>query len=189
MGGYGGNVQLLFKGLDTQGTGRLLRRDFDYLQSISPALRHQQYDSVAVRNLRGRVQEVFGGTAGDMRYGTEAFLQELGLVGEDATSSTIAVRTLAFGLIDLGLPGDEALDCAVAAARDCGGNEASAESLSALLTKQRGPSPPRSVSSSTPALEIKHRTAFRRADWVFTPSITDSVNVERPPSMRIYFST
>merc|ERR1712157_387140 len=98
------------------------------------------------------------------------------------------VRTLVEHLRDIGIPGDEALDCAVAAARDCGGSEVSAESITALLTRQRGPSPHRSVTSSTSTFEPRHRTAFRRADWVFTPSTADG-NVERPPSTRTYFST
>eukprot|EP00931_Biecheleriopsis_adriatica_P069260 TRINITY_DN4311_c0_g1_i1.p1 TRINITY_DN4311_c0_g1~~TRINITY_DN4311_c0_g1_i1.p1 ORF type:complete len:870 (-),score=149.67 TRINITY_DN4311_c0_g1_i1:99-2708(-) len=101
--GFQGNPQIIFRGLDHQGQGRLSRHDFDYLQKVSSTSSQLQNFTPETRALRKWVAEEFGEPA--------EFLKRLNLVanitgGWAQALEPLDVREFARRLAALGFPGD-----------------------------------------------------------------------------------
>mmetsp|Transcript_47642 Transcript_47642/g.101943 ORF Transcript_47642/g.101943 Transcript_47642/m.101943 type:complete len:701 (+) Transcript_47642:57-2159(+) len=183
--GFEGNAQILFRGLDTSGLGRVWQTEFDYLQKVTQiAQRTLHYSSNVVNELISWVQREQGGAA--------ELLAKIGLGG---AVREISVGDLAARLAALGFEGD-ARGAAVRAARNEGGSssgtQVSLESLEGLLSGVRSSLAPKHGKMGTtpkrPVQRAQPGGGMAKQVWKDGVDNISDMNQIMPKGVRAYFS-
>ncbi|CAE7213110.1 unnamed protein product, partial [Symbiodinium pilosum] len=197
--GFGGNAEMLFKGLDATGLGWIWRDDFDYIPKVSRVARQRLHGSEGpLATLVCFAQREMGGA--------EELIAKLGLGG---ARSEVTVCDLAARLTALGFDGDAQRAAVHAAKCDSGsGTSVSAEKLYKILHVQKREKPciadrgEAALSpnvyirrrSSTPGAKAKAATKKKPATPASAPppwnnSVQDlNVSNKLHPNLRFYFS-
>lgn len=171
--GFQGDVRLLYRGLDSQGLGRLRWDDFEYLRCVSRTLQKHLADSTGLlRDFISWVRRDLGGP--------EVLLVK---VGCSSAVRDISVSDLAARLTALGYPGD-ALQASVRMARYEGGVTISADSLFAQASGYVRRGPP----MSTPKPAMKPKAQEPKQAWNDSVFDHSRVNQSMPTSSKMYFS-
>eukprot|EP00419_Tripos_fusus_P005483 CAMPEP_0172691172 /NCGR_PEP_ID=MMETSP1074-20121228/24373_1 /TAXON_ID=2916 /ORGANISM="Ceratium fusus, Strain PA161109" /LENGTH=1008 /DNA_ID=CAMNT_0013511201 /DNA_START=122 /DNA_END=3144 /DNA_ORIENTATION=+ len=202
--GFQGNVQMLFRGLDSSGLGKLRRADLWALEAHCPKTSWlEARDGPALQELRSFARRTFGGA--------RALLANLGLAqtgnSSNGSAGLLEVGELAARLVVMGYPQHAAAGCAAAVANSCGypgGAHVAAESFRVLLTAGR--------SNAESLTEIPHATAGatavnvvtpeqrsaairssatspRRTEWSQSWGASSTTNMRKSPHTRTYFSS
>jgi len=203
--GFRGNVQMLFRGLDSSGLGYLRRADLWALEAHCPKSSWlDARDSPALQELRSFARCTFGGARG--------LLANLGMAqtegGSNESSGLLEVGELAARLVVMGYPQHAAAGCAAAVANSCGypgGTQVSAESFKVLLAAGRSSTEflieiPHTAPTGAGVVDamapVQHSAAVRssatsprRAEWSHSWGNSSTTNVRKSRHTRTYFST
>lgn len=180
MIGFDGDAQLLYKGLDTSGVGKLVRKNMDYLQVLVHSSSRTKYTAPPVRALSKWTLSKFGSP--------KELLAKLHLKQGDTTQS-LSPYDLAQQLVVLGFRGDARRFASFAADLGDSGRIDGAL-LYALLADVGGvqASKSRDWPKLTQSPVKKGPTPMARLDWQDNVEDFSKYNCERVHGHRSYFS-
>jgi len=181
--GFDGNAQLLFKGLDSSGLGKLKRHELLYLQVLTQSVAKTDYVAPPIRALGKWVYSVLGSP--------NTLIVRLGL-GENGNVS-LSADDLTTQLIRLGYRGDAKRASALIS--QFGRNDRiNSDMLYSLLADTVGHTSSPTVKTSrtcksSPPIVAVSKTPIPKKEWQGTVTDVSQYNLQSAPGARAYFST